>query len=289
MTLLMRLQRVRVALRTFSSGSSAASASSAPSHGVLTVGGSVFVTGCAVAFGPFPETRLGLREALSGEHRTEFSPLWSYAAGFFGGLAGYSGTVAYVSRIGSTNPVLAGIKTPFALFGALMGGNLSYYTAPLLFDGSKSLSQLLSFTFDGLMADTLGRPPGQPPAWEGESILDSIVRRSDRDLNAASATISPRELEFDARMKALVSIGNGAGGAGAGERDGDEVSLEDKEAELKWLAGKLQQLRIREHALDSALAAAPSRRDSKFTLERQASQRSAMTAQKVRLDLISCL
>lgn len=130
--------------------------------------------------------------------------------------------------------MLAGIKTPFALFGALMGGNLSYYTAPLLFDGSKTLSQLLAFTFDGLVADTVGRPPGQPPSWEAESILDSVLRRSDRDLNAASATLSPRELEFDARMKALV--GDGAGGAGAGE--GGVLSPEDKEAELKWLAGK---------------------------------------------------
>jgi hypothetical protein len=85
---------------------------------VLAGSGAVVLAGFLL---PWKETRRGISEALSGNQRSEVSWLWSSGLGLAGGVAGYSGTLAFVSRIGSTNPLLAGIKVPFALFGALMG------------------------------------------------------------------------------------------------------------------------------------------------------------------------
>ncbi len=53
-----------------------------------------------------------------------------YAGGFFG-------TTAYISRIGRQNPVLAGFKTPWGVFGALLGGQLSYHLGPAMVDGMR--------------------------------------------------------------------------------------------------------------------------------------------------------
>lgn len=53
---------------------------------------------------------------------------------------------------------MAGIKTPFALFGALRGvsGQLSYHLTPNMYDGCRTLSLLLAFADDGFMADIVG-------------------------------------------------------------------------------------------------------------------------------------
>ena len=34
----------------------------------------------------------------------------------------------------------------------------------------------MTFALDGLVTDTIGHPPGQPPAWEATSIVDKIIR-----------------------------------------------------------------------------------------------------------------
>jgi len=122
----------------------------------IIVGGALASAGCAVAFLPlFRETRTGITEAFGGTHRRELPMFGASFMGLLGGLGGYAGAIQFLSRIGSTNPVVAGIKTPFALFGALMGGQLSYHLAPNMYDGSRTLSLLLAFTADGLMADIL--------------------------------------------------------------------------------------------------------------------------------------
>lgn len=99
-------------------GKNATAAWLSPTRMVLAGSGAVVLAGFLL---PWKETRRGISEALSGNQRSEVSWLWSSGLGLAGGVAGYSGTLAFVSRIGSTNPLLAGIKVPFALFGALMG------------------------------------------------------------------------------------------------------------------------------------------------------------------------
>ena len=93
-------------------GQNATVAWSSPTRMVLAGSGAVVLAGFLL---PFEETRLGISQALSGNQRSEVSSLWSYGLGFLGGVTGFSGTSAFVSRIGRTNPLLAGIKVPFAL------------------------------------------------------------------------------------------------------------------------------------------------------------------------------
>jgi hypothetical protein len=132
---------------------------------------------------------------------------------------------------------------------------------------------LLAFALDGLVADTIGRPPGQPPAWEATSIVDKIIRRVDKDF---SLEAPPRDSALHNRMTSLLQ------GVGSTQRK-QELACEEREEELKWLAGKLVQLRVREEALDAAHAAAPSRHDATITEERQKAERTAIIAKKEQL------
>lgn len=53
---------------------------------------------------------------------------------------------------------MAGLKTPYALFGAMLGGQLSFHLGPALVDAARCSAQVIAFTVDGLIADTVGRP-----------------------------------------------------------------------------------------------------------------------------------
>ena len=153
-------------------------------------------------------------------------------------------------------------------------GQLSFYTTPILVDVSRSLSMLVAFALDGLVADTIGRPPGQPPAWEATSIVDKIMG-VDKDLRLELST-PPKDGALHNRMMSLLQ------GVGSTQMK-QELVYEERVEELKWLAGKLVQLRVREEALDAAQAAAPSRHDATITAERQAAERTAIIAKKEQL------
>ena len=104
-----------------------------------------------------PETKRGFKEALDPKRReTTVSPIWGWILGSFGFLGAYGGTNGYLTRIGKTNPVISGFKTPFALFGAVLGGKLCNELSPILFDASGIISRLASYTVDGMIADTIG-------------------------------------------------------------------------------------------------------------------------------------
>jgi len=134
---------------------------------------------------------------------------------------------------------------------------------------------LLAFAADGLWADTIGRAPGQPPAWEATSIVDNIIRRVDKDLSLESSA-TPKDGALHNRMTSLLQ------GEGSTQRN-QELACEEREEELKWLTVKLVQLRVREEALDAAHAAAPSRHDATITEERQKAERTAIIAKKEQL------
>eukprot|EP00291_Cryptomonas_curvata_P017193 CAMPEP_0172156296 /NCGR_PEP_ID=MMETSP1050-20130122/3117_1 /TAXON_ID=233186 /ORGANISM="Cryptomonas curvata, Strain CCAP979/52" /LENGTH=249 /DNA_ID=CAMNT_0012825319 /DNA_START=262 /DNA_END=1008 /DNA_ORIENTATION=+ len=112
-------------------------------------------------------------DAKHREETVDFSWGWGLIFGTFGFFGAYGGSSTFLTRIGGTNPVLAGFKTPFALFGAVLGGRLCYDLTPLMFDATGIISRFATFTADGLVADTIGRPPNQAPAWgaDYESIL----------------------------------------------------------------------------------------------------------------------
>lgn len=76
-------------------------------------------TGMLIAVLPvFPETKKGFVEAMDAKHREEaIDSGWGWIFGTFGFFGAYGGTSTFLTRIGGTNPVLAGFKTPFALFG----------------------------------------------------------------------------------------------------------------------------------------------------------------------------
>lgn len=170
----------------------------------------------------------------------------------------------------------------------LNSGQLSFYMAPILVDVSRSMSMLLAFAVDGLMADTIGRPEGQSPAWEATSIVDKIMGRVDKDLSLESSE-PPKDGTLHNRMTSLLQ---GVGstqmkeellqGVGSTETE-EELACEERQEELKWLAGKLVKLRVREEALDAAHAAAPSRHDATITAERQKAERTAIIAKKEQL------
>jgi hypothetical protein len=153
----------------------------------LGIGASGFV----VAMLPIlPETKRGFREALNPNRRdATISPVWGWIFGGFGFMGAYGGTTSYLTRIGQANPVLAGFKTPFALFGAILGGKLCNDLAPLLFDASGIISRLTSYTADGFIADTVGRPPNQPAAWE--ILLGNIFSDHRDGYNNTSSDTSP--------------------------------------------------------------------------------------------------
>ena len=140
-----------------------------------------------------PETKRGFKEALDPKRReTTVSPIWGWILGSFGFLGAYGGTNGYLTRIGKTNPVIAGFKTPFALFGAVLGGKLCNELSPILFDASGIISRLASYTVDGMIADTIGRPPNQPARWEEFSISNIISgQQGQREFNEVPEIRSP--------------------------------------------------------------------------------------------------
>ena len=151
----------------------------------------VTASGLVIASLPIlPETKRGFKEALNPERReATTSAFWGWIFGGLGFMGAYGGTSGYLTRIGQTNPVFAGFKTPFAIFGALLGGKLCKELAPLLFDASGIISRLASYTADGLVADVFGRPPNQPPAWHQVSVAD--IFSGHRDDYFGSESVSP--------------------------------------------------------------------------------------------------
>ena len=114
--------------------------------------------GVAAYLLPLPETKKGFSAALSGRGREPVGLLYTYACGAAGSVAGFFGTTAYISSAASRSPLMAGLKTPYALFGAFLGGQLSFHLGPAIVDISRSSAQVVAFTADGFIADTIGRP-----------------------------------------------------------------------------------------------------------------------------------
>ena len=114
--------------------------------------------GVAAYLLPLPETKKGFSAALSGRGREPVGWLYTYACGAAGSVAGFFGTTAYISSAASRSPLMAGLKTPYALFGAFLGGQLSFHLGPAIVDISRSSAQVVAFTADGFIADTIGRP-----------------------------------------------------------------------------------------------------------------------------------
>jgi hypothetical protein len=216
-------------------------------HLALKIAGS----GLVIAVLPvLPETKKGFVEAMDAQHREEaINSRWGWAFGALGFFGAYGGTSTFLTRIGGTNPVLAGFKTPFALFGAFLGGRLCYDLAPHMYDATGIISRFVTFTADGLIADTIGRPPNQAPAWETSHIV--------RILN------SPEPASVDSSAIKLLGFNdvedkNKSDGGNGGNVECIIPELPRCERLLLESIGRLIALRRREEALRSARGAASS-------------------------------
>mmetsp|Transcript_9660 Transcript_9660/g.19350 ORF Transcript_9660/g.19350 Transcript_9660/m.19350 type:complete len:398 (+) Transcript_9660:117-1310(+) len=197
---------------------------------------------------PFKGTREGFNAAVSGP-RQPCNPLWSWLFGAIGGYAAFQGTIANITKIGRDYPVLAGLRTPWALCGGVMGSSLCYHLTPVIMESTTKFSHIIAFTLDGLVADIVGRAEGQKPAWE----------KPDWGLGGKYEHVTSEDRELDRRMKETIQKTSGRPQTpppperGAtlppSERDASSVEGEEVKKEIRWMCAQLMQLRNQEKAI----------------------------------------
>jgi hypothetical protein len=222
----------------------------------------------------FPETKKGFVEAMDAKHREEaLDSRWGFIFGAFGFFGAYGGTSTFLTRIGATNPVLAGFKTPFALFGAVLGGRLCYGLAPHMFDASGIISRFVTFTADGLIADTIGRPPNQAPAWDTGGFVSILKPSEPQRLSKERQHISGLEGKID-------DVGDDIARSAAQHSSTASSPVFPRcEQLLLESIGRLIALRRREEGLRSARGAA-SAQDSSMLRAAQEPELRAIAAEK---------
>lgn len=183
--------------------------------------------------------------------RPAVSPVWGAVLGPLGGIAAFMGSTANIVKIGSNYPILAGLKTPISLTGGIIGSYLCFYLAPVMMDGARALSLAIAFTADGLVADLVGRPQGQAPAWETSRLWG---------WEGASEVASPEAIALDRRMRETLKMQDAGvepqpkkieeAPATLGEEAQNEAALrEETQKEIRWMVSELLRLRGQERAL----------------------------------------
>ena len=206
----------------------------------------------------FPETKKGLKEALRRDLYDDDPLGWNLAMGAFGFFGGFQGASAFISRIGSRHPVLAGFKTPWAMFGALLGGRLCYELTPLLLDASGVITRVVGYMSDGLIADTLGRPGNRRPAWEKDDFGGNGWTEDHNSTGSDPAAERVKEFlgQLDAPLSARPTPSIVPPDKGDEHLDPAANAALNNTPELPQLARNLVQLRRREAALCTARNAA---------------------------------
>jgi hypothetical protein len=152
----------------------------------LGLGTAALLTG-GVTLGFLPETKMGLRVAWNYPYSSIDEGTWA-ETGWRAVVAatGFSSGVAGMWAVNRRANFLVGVPlTLLYSFSGIVTAQLCYeYSGAVVWAGQKT-TKLVTYSIDGFLADTVGRPENQPRRWEAEGLeLDSLLEENERIMAA---------------------------------------------------------------------------------------------------------